>query len=127
MFASPFSKGDVPASMRQFFLYLEKQGVADVKLANHKVDRVAGQAQETTSYKISDNEPAVFRVTQTFATKAKPTLRNVAALIPSDMLKSSNHIRLVQQFVCAPHVCAGKSQSWHGECASQCLISMCLT
>lgn len=91
--------------MRSFFLYLEGQRISDVKLANHKVERVAGQGAESTGYNITSNEPAVFRVTQTFPAKAKPTLRNIAAMIPSSLLKTSNHIRMVQQFVCAP-MCA---------------------
>jgi len=104
-----FKNGEAPSSMRTFFQYLETQHVADIKLANHMVQRVAGQAEVSASYTITSNEAAVFRVTQTFpASKAKPTLRNVAAMIPSSMLKISKHVRVVQNFQCPPRV-----QDWN--------------
>jgi hypothetical protein len=99
-FPGVFKNGDTPCSMGMFFKYLESQQVKDIKLANHQVARLSGEGDVSTSYNITSNEAAVFRVTQTFPAKSRPTLRNAAALIPSAMVKFSKHIRVVQNFQC---------------------------
>ena len=99
-FPGLFKNGETPCSMGTFFKYLESQQVMDIKLANHQVVRVAGEGGLIASYNITSNEAAVFRVTQTFPAKSRPTLRNAAALIPSAMVKFSKHIRVVQNFQC---------------------------